>query len=296
MNQFRIGRHINTRFGLLTAPMYANTLGCTIFQIFLGAPQQVLSKARQKEELIQFASELKKYKLKMVVHGSYTINLCHSPSSKKFQTSLKSLVQDLNASAIIGADCLGVIIHMGKNIPDNKLSVDAAINNYITGLKKALESTPDNTKIILETGASQGSEVASKLEGLAKIYWKLNETERERIYFCVDTCHIWATGYDISTVAGVKNFFKQFDDKIGVKKIICIHFNDSKTGLESCVDRHADLGYGHIKEEGLKAVAKYAKAKKISLIMETPLDAVNKETNKDITFAEEFAKLKSWLK
>ena len=296
MSEFRLGRHINISHGFVTAPWYAQSLGCEIFQIFLGAPQQVLSKVRQKDDLIKFGQEIDKRKLKMVIHGSYTINLCHPKKSKKYQASVKSLIQDLNASVDIGNNCLGVIIHMGKNIPENKLSDEQALDNYVIGLQDALSLTPKNTYIILETGASQGSEIASEIDGLSEIYWKLDETERDRIFFCIDTCHIWATGYDISSPIGVKRFFKEFDDKIGIEKIICIHFNDSKTGLESCVDRHADLGYGFIKADGLKAVAIFAQANKIPLIMETPLDAVNKTTNKDVTFEEEFAKVKSWLK
>ncbi len=295
MKEFRLGRHVNISHGFLTAPWYAKSLGCEIFQIFLGAPQQILSKARQKDELIKFGKELDKRGLKMVVHGSYTINLCHPKKSKKLQASVKSLVQDLTASSFIGNNCLGVIIHMGKNIPENKLTEEQSIDNYVQGLQMALLETPENTRIILETGASQGNEVASQIDGLAEIYWKLEDDERERIYFCIDTCHIWATGYDISKPVGVKKFFKEFEDKIGVKKISCIHFNDSKTGLESCVDRHADIGYGQIKTEGLKSVALFAKKNDIPLIFETPLDAINKDTNREVTFEEELSKVKSWL-
>jgi deoxyribonuclease-4 len=295
MTKFRLGRHINISHGFVTAPWYAESIGCGIFQIFLGAPQQVLSKAKQKDELIKFGKETDKRKLKMVVHGSYTINLCHPKKSKKFQASLRSLIQDLNASDNIGQNCLGVIIHMGKNIPENKLTDEQALDNYVIGLQNALAATPINTRIILETGASQGNEIASEIDGLSEIYWKLNEDERTRIYFCIDTCHIWATGYDISKPVGVKNFFKEFDDKIGLEKIICVHFNDSKTDLQSCVDRHADLGYGYIKSEGLRSVAQFAKKHDIPLIFETPLDAINKKTNREITFEEELLKVKSWL-
>lgn len=296
MSKFRIGRHINISHGFLTAPWYAECLGCTIFQIFLGSPQRILSKARQKEELIKFGEELKNRKLKMVVHGSYTINLCHPLKSKKFQASLKSLVQDLHGSSDIGSNCLGVIIHMGKNIPENKISDSEAIQNYIKGIKRALIMAPEGTTIILETGASQGHEVGSKIDGLAEIYHGLDDDEKDRVMFCIDTCHIFASGYDIANEVGVNRFFKEFDKKIGLEKIALIHFNDSKTGLGSCVDRHADLGYGHIKEDGLKVVAQFAKKHNIFLLTETPLDAVNPKTNHEVTFEEEFAKLKSWLK
>ena len=295
MRKFLIGRHINISYGFITAPVYAKNIGCQIFQIFLGAPQQILPKARQKEQLVKFGTELAKFDLLMVVHGSYTINLCHPIDSKKFTSSVKSLVQDLNASSIIGSRCIGVIIHMGKNIPDNKISKLFAIDNYVNGLKTALELTPESSIIILETGASQGSEVASNIDGLAEIYWKLSDKERQRIGFCIDTCHIWATGYDISDAKGVSMFFKEFEDKIGTKKILCIHFNDSKTKLNSHVDRHADLAYGFIGSNGLKAIAIFAKKNKIPLIMETPLDAVNVKTNRDITFEEELSTVHTWL-
>lgn len=293
--KFRIGRHINISKGFVTTPWYAEKLGCTIFQIFLGIPQRILSKKRQENELIEFREQLEERDMMMVVHGSYTINLSHPSTSPKYKASLKSLIQDLDSSLIIGERCLGVIIHMGKNIPENKITNRQALDNYIYGIKQALLETKNST-IILETGASQGNEVGSDIDGLTYIYWSFNERERERIMFCIDTCHIWATGYDISNSSGVKNFFNEFDEKIGIKKISVIHFNDSKTGLNSHVDRHADLGYGHIRDNGLRQIAKFAKKHKIPIVMETPLDAIDKNTNQEITFEDEYQKVLSWIK
>jgi len=296
MSKFRIGRHINISHGFTTAPKYAASIGCQFLQVFLGAPQQVISKAKSTKDLQLFGSELKKYKLKAVIHGSYTINFCQPATTTAFKTAVRSLVQDLTAASVIGKRCIGVIIHMGKNVPVNKISTKKAIANYIHGLKTTLAAAPDGTTIILETGASQGTEVASRIDGLNEIYWALTDDERNRIKFCIDTCHIWATGYDIATPNGVKEFFKEFDKTIGVNRIACIHFNDSKNPLKSCVDRHADIGYGFIGIIGLKAVAKFAKQHKIPIIMETPLDAVNPKTNLDVTFDEELNKVKTWLK
>ena len=295
MSEFKLGRHISIGQQLSNTPFYAKNLGYDIFQIFLSVPQKILTKARQKDVLIEMGKELNKYRIKMVVHGSYIINLCHDKNSKKYDLSLKSLIQDLNATNDIGRNCLGVIIHMGKNIPENKLTNEQALNNYIVGIKDALSQTPDSTCIILETGASQGSEIGSKLNGLSEIYWNLTNHERNRIMFCIDTCHIWATGYDISDKIGVKTFFEKFNDKIGLEKIACIHFNDSKTDLNSHVYRLADLGYGFIKAPGLKAVARFAKKNNIPLIMETPLDAINIKTNKEITLEEELKTVNLWL-
>ncbi len=293
--KFRIGRHIGISYGFATIPQYARQIGCDIFQIFLGAPQRIITKAKQDAELIKFGSELETHDIIMVVHGSYTINLCHPTTSLKFKASVKALVQDLRSTALIGPRCLGVIIHMGKNIPDNKITDDAALSNYVMGLEAALDITDDSTTIILETGASQGSEVASHLDELSEIYWRVSKNKRHRIKFCIDTCHIWASGYDISNKKLVGQFFKEFNDKIGIENINCIHFNDSKTPLNSNVDRHADLGYGYIKLDGLRAVFNFAKKHHIPIITETPLDAVNPKTNRNINFKDEMDLMKSWL-
>lgn len=293
--EFRIGRHINVSHGFVTAPWYAEQIGCRVFQIFLGSPQQVLTKARAEADLKLFSKELAKRDLKMIVHSSYTINLCHPATALKFKKSLKSLVQDLKATAILGPRCLGAIIHMGKNITELKQTDEQAIDNYVSGLHTALAQSPAPTRIVLETGAAVGTEVGSDLDSLAEIYWKLDATDRERIGFCIDTCHIWATGYDISTRTGVKLFFTEFEDKIGIEKIVCIHFNDSRDKVHSCVDHHADLGYGEIGTKGLRAFARRAKRHNIPIITETPLDAVNPATNRDITITEELATIRSWL-
>lgn len=291
----RIGRHINISKGFVSAPSYAHSIGCNAFQIFLGTPRMLISKERQQHELQDFAAELTRLDMLVVVHGSYMINLCHAYGSKKYETSMKSLLQDLRASAILGPNCLGVVIHMGKNIKDNNTSDEVAIANYVDGIKRALEASPASTYIILETGASQGSEVGSRLTALASIYHALTKEEKKRIGFCIDTCHIWATGYDISSQKGVKQFFSRFDKLIGINKIKCIHFNDSKTDCNSHVDRHADLGYGFIDTHGLQEFASYSAKKGIPIIMETPLDAIDESTNREITFDAELAMVKNWI-
>lgn len=290
-----IGRHLGLSQGLAATPVISRSIGYEIFQIFLGVPQQVISKPKPVKDIKDLAKALEKTDQHMVIHGSYTINLCHPPESPKAATSVKSLIQDLKASALLGERCLGVIIHMGKNIPANGLDEEKALSNYRKGLRAALKATPPETTIILETGAGQGSEVGTMIEGLAKIYHGLAEEHQSRITFCIDTCHIWAAGYDISTSAGVKAYFREFNEAIGIEKISCIHFNNSKTACGSCVDRHDDLDYGLIDPKGLRAVARYAQRHQIPLVMETPLDAVDSETNQDITHEDELALVRSWL-
>ncbi|MEM0354028.1 MAG: deoxyribonuclease IV [Thermoplasmata archaeon] len=292
----KFGRQFDFRLGIVDAPSIAKELGYGIFQIFLGAPERANSRARKVSELKKMGEELERNKIEMVIHGSYTINLCHPRRSRMYKTSVRSLVRDLCASSIIGNRCIGVIVHMGKNILSNNITNDEALGNYVSGLKDALKVAPKDTTIILETGASQGREVGSKIEDLAKICRSLGKSEQSRVKVCVDTCHIWASGYDISTGNGVSKFFKRFDRLIGIDKISIIHLNDSKTPLGSGVDRHADLGYGYINKIGLKKVAKFARKMNIPVIFETPLDAINPITNQEISPDEELKLFVSWLR
>ena len=149
--------------------------------------------------------------------------------------------------------------------------------------------------IILETGAGVGLEVGTQINKLAWIFHQLKKSEQSRIKFCIDTCHIWAAGSDISNKTLVRKFFSEFDELIGIDNIICIHFNNSVGGLGSKTDRHADLLYGSINPAGLEAIAKFAYLHKIPLIMETPLRAVNPLTDADITFGEELLTVKKWI-
>lgn len=294
--KFRIGRHISISPSLLTVPSFASEIECDIIQIFLGNPQELYTKERDEKELRSFGTELDKYKQKVVIHGHYTINFCNKPSTQKFKAGVRCLVTDLAASATIGKRSMGVIIHMGKKV-DPDMSKSQAMENYAKGLKECLEQTAklSNAQIILETGAGCGSEIGTDLDDLKSIYDLLSMSERKRIGFCIDTCHIWAAGYKINTAEGVKDYFNKFGKLFGIENIACIHMNNSKNKVGSRVDRHADLGYGEINTKGLRAVAIFAHTHRIPLVMETPLDVVDPATNQDILFADEKALIEKWI-
>jgi len=295
MRKFRIGHHIDASTDFINIPEFAKQIGCEIFQIFLGDPQQTRNKSKSHKILTEFGKQLAINKLKMVVHGSYTINLCHPIESARHIASVNAVIKDLKMVTIIGKRCVGVIIHMGKNIKDNGITDNVAAQNYIVGLKTVLSQTDNATTLILETGAGQGNEIGTNLSVLATIYWALEEHERKRIKFCIDTCHIWAAGYDIGSKMKVNVFFEMFEKLFERDKIACFHFNDSKTALDSHKDRHADIGYGLIPTRGLKSIAQYAHTNRIPLVLETPLDSVNLKTNRNITFSDEVATIYSYL-
>jgi deoxyribonuclease-4 len=288
MPKLFIGRHIGTfHFNGPELPnIYeiANEFKMNTIQIFLKSPN-MLTFSKQNPEILKGTGKiLKKNNIKIIIHGSYIINFCHPKNSLMYKRSVKNLVDDLLDSHLLQAE--GVIIHMGKNIPKNNLSDIDAMRNYVNGLKEVLAKTPSDTKIILETGASQGNEIGSKIIDLSKIYHALTTEEKKRIGFCIDTCHIWVSGYDISSEIKVKKFMKIFNKYIGLDKITLFHFNNSSKELGSRADRHADLSTGVINKSGLKIIAKWAYINEVPLIMETPLET--------LTVEKELSKVKKW--
>lgn len=282
-----IGRHIGLADEFELTPNIAHKHGYNIMQIFVSSPQQYNFKKRTEHETKEFKKNLDEYKLKLVIHSAYVINL------SKEKPFIKSLIRDLEFCEEMNG--IGCVIHMGHY--DDEISEEQALKNYIKNLKYIIHLTKSlKSLIILETGSSQGKEVGSKLEKMAEIYNTLTDKEKERVGFCIDTCHIWISGYDISTKKKVDEYFKLFDKHIGIENIVVFHFNDSSNPFNSHLDRHMNIGYGTIGEEGLLAVFIWAKNHNVPIIMETPSGRVsNYKTKAEITFEDDLKKVKSWL-
>ena len=270
-NTLYIGSHINTQWGFTTCAEYANKIGANFFQIFLSSPKQYNGKRQSLENLELLANEIKKYNMKIVVHANYMLNFCNPEDSNIHKNGVKLLVQDLKESMILGA--IGVVIHMGKNTKQLDMDEDTALKNYVNGLKNVLKQTPSTSTIILETGAGQGTEICTSLFGLHKLYNQFTKKEQKRLKFCIDTCHIFSAGYDISNTKYVKIFCNLIDILLGWKNIACIHFNDSKCCVNSKKDRHADIGKGFIGIDGLKKFFKICYEKDVPMVLETPCES-----------------------
>lgn len=288
-----IGRHINIDNDFIGTPEYAKKIGCSIFQIFLGPPHLSMYKMRESNALVSFGNALKLHSIKVVIHGNYTINLAHPAGSYKGNMSINNAIKELTATYNVGSQCIGLIIHVGKNIKDNNLAKEDAMNHFIENINVILSKTHESTTLIVETGSSRGTEICTSIEDLSHLYNHVHQ--KHRLFFCVDTCHIWATGYDISTKKGANDYMDTFDKLIGLNKIKCIHFNNSHDQCGSKKDHHDDLMSGMINQEGIGEMARIAVKRGIYLIMETPLTSYDPKTNKPITFTDELAFIKKLI-
>jgi len=267
-NKLFIGCHIGTTCGFVSTADYAYRLGANFFQIFLSSPRNYKRTNRSNSELMLLKKKLELYSMKLVIHANYMLNFCNDKSNYKHKRAITLLVADLKECSTLGA--MGVVIHMGKKL---KMDQEVAISNYVDGLKTVLSKTPKDSTIILETGAGVGTEVCTKIPDLYEMYCRFSEEEKERIMFCIDTCHVFAAGYDLGDEDYVDIFNGIIETTITWSKVACVHLNNSKCPLGSCKDRHADLTAGLIESKGLKKFVQLCYKKGVPMVLETPCDS-----------------------
>ncbi len=262
-----LGVHCSVSGGLERAFDEAKELDIDTFQIFTRNQRQWSAKTISEEEKQAYLIAKKNSKVKIEFsHTSYLINLANGEAGlrKKSMAALQAEVE--RCTALNLAYC---VLHPGAAGEQTK---EKGIANIAAGLKQVLGAT-NNSKvmILLENTAGQGSSIGSTFEELAAIN-KL--TNSKRIGFCLDTCHVFAAGYDISTKAGFEDTMNKFDKILGLNNLKVIHTNDSKGDLGSHLDRHENIGKGKLGLEPFKQIMK--RFSHIPKVLETP-----KENNMD---------------
>lgn len=258
-------------------------------QFFTRSPQTFKTIEFKEEDWIEIKNSININKVNFVIHSSFLINFCKNSSNIDY--AYKLIIEDMKICSYL--NCVGVIIHMGKNT-DN-IEYNDAFLNYVKNIKNILHKTkfiPNSPKLILETGAGQGKEVASDLSELGRLRKSLTDEEMKRVGFCIDTCHIFTAGYDLSNEKFVSSLENYIELSLGWSNVLIIHLNDSKSKINQKVDRHADLSYGEItktykKKQGLIKFIKICKNKNIPLILETPCD--------NASFSSQIALVKGWV-
>lgn len=268
-----LGHNIMTEKGYASAADRAFKTTADVYQIFYRMPQSYKSFHRPYDETLELAAKNKKYNKKMVIHGSYIINLCQDPTDYRHYKGVNILVEDLDVSVTLNA--IGVIIHMGNDTEGKGQVISKA--NYISGIKEVLKRSDPNSILILETGAGVGNEVSSSIKELGQIRESLTDDEQKRVKFCLDTCHMFAFGYRLDIPDAVDVFGQDIEQYLGWNNIAVVHLNDSEDVCNSHKDNHADIGKGYIKFDGLMRFVHLCVKNKIPMILETPTHYYNGE-------------------
>ena len=282
-----LGAHMSIAGGYYKAIELAHRAQCDCVQIFTKNNNQWRAKEITPPEAELFQSKLRELKIEHpIAHDSYLINLA-TPDQALWEKSLESFILELRRADQLGIPYL--VTHPGAYTTSSE---EAGIQRVCEALDEAHRQTRGiKTQCLLETTAGQGSNLGWKFEHLAAMLDGVQDPDRLGV--CVDTCHIFAAGYPISSEEDYLATFREFDRLIGVKQIKAFHLNDSKGKQGSRVDRHDHIGRGQIGLEGFRLLLNDSRFRRIPGYLETAkgeengrsLDEINLETLRSLVTA-----------
>ncbi len=262
--------------GVFNAPLRGKEIGCDVIQIFTKNNNQWKSKKITDKEITAFKENLIKTGIKAVAsHDAYLINLA-SPNKDVYKKSLIAFYDEMERAEKLGLPYL--VFHPGAHLGEGE---DIGIKRIAESINLHLsKKSGTNVMLLLETTAGQGTNIGWRFEQLSEI---INLVEqKEKMGVCVDTCHIFAAGYDITTEEGYTKTFDEFDRIIGLKRLKLFHLNDSKKGYGSRVDRHEHIGKGKLGLNAFKMLLNDERFKDIPMILETPKEKDMKEDKENL--------------
>ncbi len=258
----RIGAHVSTSGGTDRAIDRALEIGAETIQVFSGAPQAWRRKSYKADEVAEFKRKSAEHDVgPAFIHGLYLVNLA-SQNPDLLEKSLNALVEEMHAASLIGAK--GVIFHLGSH---KGAGYDACVDQLIENCIRVLEATPADAFLILENSAGMGGAIGSKFAELGRI---VRETGSDRAHVCLDTQHAFAAGYDLKTPDGLERALEEFDREIGIQRLAAVHANDSKPPLGGGLDRHENIGEGHIGREGFLNILSSPAFADVPFLLEVP--------------------------
>jgi len=269
-----LGAHFSISKGLHHALYVAEKYGCTALQIFTKNSITWQERTLTQEEIVRFDQAREQTGITSIAsHTSYLINLA-TPERKKHAMSCNALKQELIRSSTL--DISFVILHPGAHLGKGK---DKGIEKIALSINEIFAQTPDiQIRLLLEAMAGQGSGLGHTFEQLALILEKIEN--KNRIGVCLDTSHVFASGYDIRTPESYRKTTDAFDAIIGLENLYVIHLNDSKKELGSRVDRHEHIGKGYIGIKAFKLLMNDMRFENVPKIIETPKQKDGPDTDK----------------
>ena len=262
--------------GLPRAVDRAVAHGCDALQIFAKNANQWRGRIVPREEVRAFRARLKASGIHPVVsHASYLINLATTNPALRTQ-SVEAMGDELDRAAALGL--LGVVLHPGCYTVGSEADGLTLIAENLLELLRARRR--GKTMVLLEHTAGQGTALGATFEQLASIIAKMND--HPRIGVCLDTCHLIASGYDISSPEGYATTFKQFGRLVGFERLKMFHLNDSKKPLGSRIDRHEHIGAGVLGLEPFRRIVNDRRFRGLPMLLETPKTEGRSPTNIEV--------------
>lgn len=280
----RIGGHLSISKGYISALESIVEKGGNALQIFSTSPRIWKPAVVSNEIAEAFLKRKQELNIDPVFfHASYLVNL--ADNDRIGEVSRNALISELTLQPRMGIR--GSIIHLGS-FKDKDSTYDGLFEHerfptLISNIREILAETPEKSTFIIEDVATR--KIGQKLEELAQI---MNKVNSPRIKVCLDTCHLHAAGYDLSTEEGFEIFFNRFDKLIGMNNLELFHLNDSRDIFGSMRDRHENLGEGNIPKNVFRQLLNNPRTKNIPFILETPGFDKNGPDKKNVDIAKSF--------
>ncbi len=232
----RLGAHEGIAGGVSTAFARAEADGAECLQIFTRNARGWAAKPLEDDEVARFRKEARRTRFPVAAHSSYLIN-CAAQDPDLRGKSWGALAEELGRCERLGIPAL--IFHPGSHA-----DVAEGTKLAATAMTRALEEVPGKARLLVETTAGQGTSIGWKFEQVAALRDAVPARLRRRTGVCVDTCHVFAGGYDVTTEEGYERTIEELDEVVGLSNVHAFHLNDSKKPLGCRVDRHEHIGRG----------------------------------------------------
>ena len=258
-----IGAHISSAGGLSLSFERAKQINAAGTQIFISPPRQWFQNKHSKEEIQEYKDTQNISGIgPNFIHGTYLINLA-AESPDHLQKSIDWLIYAMNTAGEMGS--AGVIFHLGSH---KGVGFEKVLAQISSALKTIMSSCSNSSSyLILENSAGAGGSIGSKFSELGQI---LKGVANPRLKICIDTCHAYASNYDLKTKQGIEKTLAEFEEEIGLENLVAFHANDSKFEIGSKKDRHENIGDGFIGVDGFTNLVNHPKLQNIPFILEVP--------------------------
>jgi len=260
----RFGAHLSIQGGVNKAVERALAIRAECLQIFLKSPAQWRFGPLSDETAARFRAAAREADLAPLVgHASYLVNLA-SPDRALYERSRRCILEEWDRSERLGLD--GLVLHPGAHVGSGEAAGLARIARALDWLHRR---RPDHAcRILLETTAGAGTTLCGRFEHIRAIID--SSTAGPRLGVCIDTCHLWAAGYDLRTRGGLDETLGRLDETVGLARVALVHANDAKGERGSHLDRHEHIGRGRIGREGFRRLVNHPALRDLPFILETP--------------------------
>ena len=257
----RLGAHVSASGGLDKAIDRAQEMGAEAIQIFASSPRAWRFRFPSEKEVAAFRQKAEAADVSPVfIHGSYLVSL--GASGDILDKSVDCLVNNMMVAGQIGA--AGVIFHGGSH---KGAGFEGMLGQAVAALQEVLSKAEPGVWLIIENSAGMGAHIGSSFQEIGRL---MKEIDSPQVMVCLDTQHSMAAGYNLADQEGIDAAMEEFDAEIGLSKLVAVHANDSKVEFGSGVDRHENIGEGHLGINGFETIMGHPAFRDVPFILEVP--------------------------